>query len=108
MDFCIHSIFNTVCSAMHTSKLSKLVVLKVVQLRARGTILHMAICTRHGELMQESLGLRPIPSEDLLFYFIFFFFLENAMILRRKFRRPIPSEDLFFGERYDFGMKIQK
>ena len=30
MDFCIHSIFNTVCSAMHTFKLSKLVVLKVV------------------------------------------------------------------------------
>ena len=35
--------------------------------------------TRHGELMEEmeeSLGLRPIPSEDL-----FFFLLENAKTL---------------------------
>ena len=57
---------------------------------ARGTILHnsslvdhkqlaMPYYTRHGELMEQSLRLRPIPSEDFFF---------------------------FFGERYDFGTKI--
>ena len=52
---------------------------------ARETILHNSslvdhkqrqpCITRHGELMEESLGLRSIPSEDLF---------ENAMILGRK------------------------
>ena len=56
---------------------------------ARGTILHnlslvnhkqlaMPCYTRHGELMEQSLRLRPIPSEDFF----------------------------FFGECYDFGTKI--
>ena len=67
--------------------------ISVVQLRAggphaaRGTILHNSslvdhkqrqpCITRHGELMEQNLGLRPIPSEDF-----------------------------FFRERYDFGTKI--
>ena len=91
-----------------------MIYVSVVQLRARETILHNSSLvdrkqrqpsmTRHGELMGQSLALRPIPSEG-------FFVSREHHDFGTKIgnQRSIPREDLFFfREHYGFGTKIGK